>query len=53
MDTPVYEPAPEPDRSIRPNSIIDVPATPAACAQDYEAAAPIRATLDKQQKRAA
>ena len=53
MDTPTYEPAPEPDRTPRPSTIIDAPATPAACAQDYEAAASVRATIDKQQRRAA
>ncbi|MFB7354836.1 hypothetical protein [Streptomyces gardneri] len=53
MDTPTYEPPAEPDRTPRPNAIIDAPATPAACAADYVAGAPVRATLDKQQWRAA
>ncbi|HEX6518315.1 MAG TPA: hypothetical protein VF049_22330 [Nocardioidaceae bacterium] len=48
MDTPAYEPPAEPDRTPRPNPIVDAPATPAACARDYEAAANIRATIDKQ-----
>ena len=50
MDTPTYEPAPEPDRTPRANTIVDTPATHAACARDYEFAAPIRATIDKQQR---
>ncbi|MER6515120.1 hypothetical protein [Nonomuraea sp. NPDC001636] len=53
MGTPTYEPAPEPDYTPRANPIVDAPATPAACAQDYEAAASVRATLDRQQRRAA
>jgi len=48
MDTPTYEPAPEPDRTPRANTIVTEPATHAACARDYESAAPIRATIDKQ-----
>ncbi|WP_406056267.1 hypothetical protein OG462_09180 [Streptomyces sp. NBC_01077] len=48
MDTPVYTPAPEPDRTPRANTIIDAPATPAACTQDYEAAGPVRAKMGKQ-----
>jgi hypothetical protein len=51
MDTPTYEPAPEPDRTPRPNAIVDAPATPALCAQDYADAARIRAELDKQAAR--
>lgn len=50
MDTPTYEPAPEPDRTPRPSTILAEPATHAACARDYENAAPIRATLDKQNR---
>ncbi|MFE6225462.1 hypothetical protein [Streptomyces sp. NPDC057854] len=50
MDTPTYEPPAEPDRTPRPNPILAEPATPAACARDYEAAAAIRATIDKQQR---
>ncbi|MCD2461955.1 hypothetical protein MBT42_18425 [Streptomyces sp. MBT42] len=53
MDTPTYEPPAEPDRTPRPNAIIDAPTTLADCADDYAAAAPVRATLDKQQRRAA
>ncbi len=53
MDTPVYEPPAEPDRTPRTNTIVDAPATHDACAQDYAAAGAVRATLDKQQRRAA
>ena len=53
MDTPVYDPPAEPDRTPRASTIIDEPATPAACARDYEAAGAVRAELDKQQRRAA
>ncbi|MBP2583011.1 hypothetical protein J3A78_003489 [Streptomyces sp. PvR006] len=53
MDTPTYDPPAEPDRTPRPSTIIDAPATLADCAQDYADAAPVRATLDKQQRRAA
>ncbi|MFE0699138.1 hypothetical protein [Streptomyces sp. NPDC058872] len=52
MDTPTYEPAPEPDRAPRSNRIVDAPATPAACAEDYAAAPDVRATLDKQRRAA-
>jgi len=48
MDTPTYEPAPAPDRTPRPNPIVDAPATPADCAGDYEAATDVRAQLAKQ-----
>jgi hypothetical protein len=51
MDTPTYTPAPEPDRTPRPNAIVDAPATPAACARDYEAAGRVRAQMDKQDTR--
>lgn len=50
MDTPTYEPPAEPDYTPRANTVIDTPATPAACAQDYAAASAIRATIDKQQR---
>ncbi|WP_426404235.1 hypothetical protein ACN9M0_24860 [Streptomyces sp. R-07] len=50
MDTPTYETAPEPDYTPRPSPIVDTPATPAACAEDYAAAAHIRAELDKQRR---
>lgn len=52
MDTPTYEPAPEPDRTPRPSPIMDAPATPAACAADYEAGAAVRAEMDKQRRAA-
>ncbi|MFE5591465.1 hypothetical protein [Streptomyces sp. NPDC056549] len=52
MDTPTYEPAPEPDRTPRPSPIVDTPATPAACAEDYAAASDVRAALDKQRRAA-
>lgn len=51
MDTPTYEPAPEPDLTPRPNPIVDAPATAAACAEDYAAGARVRAEMDKQQRR--
>ncbi|MFF2773369.1 hypothetical protein ACFVU3_00530 [Streptomyces sp. NPDC058052] len=49
MDTPRYEPAPEPDRTPRPNPIVDAPATHAACARDYDQAAAVRDTMSKQE----
>ncbi|MFE2555996.1 hypothetical protein ACFXGT_08160 [Streptomyces sp. NPDC059352] len=52
MDTPTYAPAPEPDRTPRPSTIIDTPATPVACAEDYAAASDVRATFDKQRRAA-
>jgi len=51
MDTPTYEPAPTPDRTPRPNPIVDAPATVAACARDHEAATDVRAQLAKQEAR--
>ncbi|MFF5285211.1 hypothetical protein [Streptomyces sp. NPDC013171] len=48
METPTYEPAPEPDRAPRSNPIVDAPATLDACAEDYASASGVRATLDKQ-----
>ncbi|AAR29713.1 hypothetical protein VWBp23 [Streptomyces phage VWB] len=48
MDTPTYEPNVEPDRTPRPSPIVDAPATPAACAEDYADAAGVRLALDKQ-----
>jgi len=51
MDTPTYEPAPEPDRTPRANPLFAEPATPAACTRDYESAASVRATIDKQRPR--
>lgn len=53
MDTPTYEPEPEPDRTPRYRPAVEPPTTVADCAKDYAAAAPVRATLDKQQRRAA
>ncbi|MER8233497.1 hypothetical protein [Streptomyces sp. NPDC094049] len=53
MDTPTYEPPAEPDRAPRPNPLFAEPATPKACAADYEAGARVRATLDKQKWKAA
>ena len=50
MDTPTYEPAPEPDRTPRANTIVTEPATHAACARDYESAASVRATISKQER---
>ncbi|KAA6220022.1 hypothetical protein CP979_26350 [Streptomyces filamentosus] len=50
MDTPTYDAPPEPDYTPRANPIIDAPATHAACARDYENAAGIRATIDKQNR---
>jgi hypothetical protein len=50
MDTPTYEPAPEPDYTPRDNPIFTTPTTHADCARDYTNAAPIRAELDKQQR---
>ncbi|MES9804940.1 hypothetical protein [Streptomyces cinereoruber] len=50
MDLPTYEPPAEPDRTPRPNPIIDTPATVDACTRDYENAARVRAELDKQQR---
>ena len=51
MDTPTYEPPAEPDRTPRPNAIVDAPATPAACAADYATAGRVRAEMDKQDAR--
>ncbi|MFD9047658.1 hypothetical protein [Streptomyces zaomyceticus] len=50
MDTPVYEPAPEPDRTPRYRPADEPPVTAADCAEDYANAAAIRATTDKQQR---
>ena len=50
MDTPTYEPAPEPDYTPRYRPATEPPTTVADCAQDYAAAARIRATIDKQQR---
>ncbi|MEU2510190.1 hypothetical protein ABZ621_36630 [Streptomyces sp. NPDC007863] len=50
MDTLTYEPAPEPDRTPRPNPLFAEPATPAACARDYESATSVRATMSKQER---
>lgn len=49
------EPEPEPDRAIRYTTIDQDPVTAADCLADYSTkqAASIRATCDKQQRRAA
>ncbi|MER7908278.1 hypothetical protein [Streptomyces sp. NPDC096068] len=51
MDLPAYEPPAEPDRTPRDNPLFTETATVDACARDYEAAARVRAEIDKQQKR--
>lgn len=51
MDTPTYEPAPEPNYTPRASTILTTPATPADCARDYANAAAVRATMDKQDAR--
>jgi hypothetical protein len=48
MFTPEYEPAPEPDRTPRANTIVDAPVSGADCARDYWAADDVRAEMDKQ-----
>ena len=48
---PKYAPAPAPDRTPRPNTIVDAPATVADCARDHEAAGDVRAQLAKQEAR--
>lgn len=45
------EPAPEPDRTPRYRPTDEPPTTVADCRADYDAAARIRAEIDKQQKR--
>ncbi|MFE5658347.1 hypothetical protein ACFQ9H_19420 [Streptomyces sp. NPDC056517] len=50
MDTPTYEPEPEPDRTPRTRTHIEAP-THAKCRADYDAAARNRAVLDKQIRR--
>lgn len=52
MDLPAYAPEPEPDRTPRPNRIVDAPATLMGCALDYNAGADVRATVAKQEARA-
>jgi hypothetical protein len=50
MATPEHD-APEPEPTPiepRPNTIVDEPATVAACQADYEAAARLRARIDWQ-----
>ncbi|MEU0317225.1 hypothetical protein [Nocardioides sp. NPDC006273] len=50
MDTPTYDPPAEPDRTPRANTIVDAPATHAACAREYAEAAAVRATISKQER---
>lgn len=45
---PAPETPPEPDRTPRPSQVLAEPATPAACTRDYEAAADVRQTMDRQ-----
>ncbi|WP_187283724.1 hypothetical protein [Streptomyces sp. adm13(2018)] len=53
MDTPVYEPAPEPDRTPRYRPATEPPTTAADCLADYATpkAERIRDTIDKQDAR--
>ena len=48
---PKYKAAPAPDRTPRPNPIVDAPATVADCASDYDAGGDVRATAAKQDAR--
>jgi len=48
---PKYKAAPAPDRTPRPNTIVDAPATVADCASDYDAGGDVRATAAKQEAR--
>ncbi len=48
-DQPTVEPTP---RAPRPNQILAEPATPQACAADYQAGADIRQTIARQDARA-
>lgn len=41
----------QPDLTPRPNQILAEPATPAACARDYEQAADVRQTMAVQEAR--
>ncbi|MGW4028222.1 hypothetical protein ACWEFL_02700 [Streptomyces sp. NPDC004838] len=51
MNAPHYEPEPEPDRTPRPSTVTDQPATVARCAEDYANGADVRANLDRQLRR--
>ncbi|MFE0651362.1 hypothetical protein ACFVZH_22515 [Streptomyces sp. NPDC059534] len=53
MDTPTYEPEPEPDRQARHTTIVDAPITADECLAQYATrkASSIRFTADKQQRR--
>lgn len=51
MDTPTYEPAPEPDYTPRYRPSDEPPTTHADCARDYDNAADVRAKMDKQRPR--
>ncbi|MYZ40135.1 MULTISPECIES: hypothetical protein [unclassified Streptomyces] len=48
--TPQPSPAqqPEPDRTPRPSQILAQPATVATCTADYDSAADVRQTMDRQ-----
>jgi hypothetical protein len=48
IDKPIPAAAPEPDRTPRPNSIVDTPATVHGCRLDYNAGADVRAVMAKQ-----
>ncbi|MEU9777454.1 hypothetical protein [Streptomyces sp. NPDC047968] len=50
-DPPWSVPSPRPPSRPRPHPFADRPATVAACARDYEAAADIRARLTQQRNR--
>ncbi|WP_327162082.1 hypothetical protein [Streptomyces zaomyceticus] len=50
MDTPTYEPEPEPDRTPQTRTHIEAP-THEECQEDYAAAARHRAVMDKQSRR--
>lgn len=50
MDTPTYEPEPEPDRTPRTRTHIETP-THADCRADYVGAERIRVEMDKQARR--
>ncbi|MFJ8301574.1 hypothetical protein ACIQ9R_37495 [Streptomyces sp. NPDC094447] len=51
MDTPTYQPAPEPDYTPRYRPADEPPVTAADCLADYAAAKRIRDTMDKQDAR--
>lgn len=51
MDLPTYAAPAEPDRTPRPNTIVDAPATVADCAREYGQADDVRAQMAKQDAR--